>query len=108
MNAPRKIVSISTTRRRVVASVEIDAKLYDVHAIVANDHAELKVAEDAGDVPGMVAIARRLVPEAPEEAFGRMEQEQLQQILILAGTGIEAVEKMFPNAVRPETSTSPA
>lgn len=111
MAEARKMLTIDTLRRRVVDTITVDGKRHDVLALDFATHEMLEKSETLSPGEGVAAVRRAVkyvVPTLTDEEIGRLEVDHAQQILMLANSNVEVVEKMFPNAVRPETtSTSP-
>lgn len=97
-----------SVRRRVAGEIEIDGC---IHPVLQMDVATQETLEkpDPGDGLKVAREAvRKLVPSITNEDLGVLYFDDLEKILMLAGAGLEAVEKAFPNASGPEGQTSPA
>ena len=106
-----KILRIAEIQSSVVGQMEWPVgTIHDVRPLTFDTHQRLQHAESSADsLSELRACVAEVVPTMATEDLGRLAATSAQAILMLAGAGIEAVEKMFPNAVRPETpSTSPA
>lgn len=106
-----KILRLTDLQAKIVGQVEgPTGVVHDVRPLTFDTHQRLATAEGSeNSMTELQACVRAVVPTMTPEEIGQLTTESAQAILMLAGAGIEAVERMFPNAVRPETpSTSPA
>lgn len=106
----KKVLRIAELRAVVVGQIEDSSgKLHDVLSINLQQYqAFRKPPEGQDDFELMREIVSQLVPTLPAEELGKLNVEGGKAITALAGGGIEVVEEMFPNAVGPASSTSPA
>lgn len=106
-----KILRIAEIQAALAGQVEgPTGTIHDVRPLTFDTHQRLTAADGSGDsVAELRACVEAVVPTMTAAEVGGLTSASAQAILMLAGAGIEAVEKMFPNAVRPATSsTSPA
>lgn len=106
-----KILRVAEIQATVVGRVEgPTGVLHDVLPLTFDTHQRLAAAEgSANSLAELRACVESVVPTMSAAEVGGLTAQSAEAILMLAGAGIEAVEKMFPNAVRPETPpTSPA
>lgn len=107
MAEPKKIVRLAELRGIIVGQIEDNSGV--THDVLNNldfdEHQRLKESETNGD--GVIAMrdaVKRVVPTLSDKEIGTINSEQAQAILMLAGAGLAAVERLFPNAVRSETA----
>lgn len=110
MATERKVLYLDELRNRVAGQFDLDGKKHDVLQIDFETHQRLTASDGTAD--SLAAIresVRKVAPTLTEEQLLGMNLDMAQAVLTLSGAGIAAVEVMFPNAVRPESSsTSPA
>ena len=106
-NEPKKIVRIDTIRATIVDEIEVDDAMYPVHQLTIGTHQRLAEAEAGNDYAVIRQAVKDVVPTLPDEKLARLTVDHAKAILFLAGSGIAAVEAMFPNVVSPESPTSP-
>lgn len=108
----KKILRLDLIESPVAGQFSLgDGKEHDVRQPNIRQQQILVAIEQAPSAEGLLemqAVVRQLVPSLSDEQFGSLSNEQLQAIVTLASSNIDVVEKMFPNAVSPETAqTSP-
>jgi hypothetical protein len=107
----KKILRVAEIQAEVVGQMESHTgAVHDVRPLTFDTYQRLTAADaTANSLLELRACVEAVVPTLTTEEVGQLTAASAQAILTLAGAGIEAVEAMFPNAVRPETpSTSPA
>lgn len=102
-----KILRIDVLRARVVGQIDLDGAKHDVRPMTFAAHALLASAEDKNSIAAMREAVHLVVPTLTGEQLDALDADIGKAILTLAGAGIEAVEQAFPNAVSPESPTSP-
>lgn len=112
MTNPRKILRLDLIESPVAGQFDLgDGKLHDVLQPTIRQQQILISIESnptAASFDEMHAVVRALVPSLSDEQFGALSNEQVTAIVTMATGNIDAVEKLFPNAVSPETPpTSP-
>lgn len=109
--ADQKILRLKDVASRVAGHIELDdGRQLPVLRITGVRYHDLLSTEDLAE-RGLLSIdvARECVPDLASDDFARLTIEEVHAITAIASSGIEAVEQLFPNAVRPATaSTSPA
>lgn len=106
-----KILRVAEIQAASVGQVEgPTGVVHDVRPLTFDTHQRLAAAEGAANsLAELRACVEAVVPTMSAAEVGGLTSASAEAILMLAGAGIEAVEKMFPNAMRPETPpTSPA
>lgn len=113
MTQPKKILRIKNLRDIVAGEVEVERPDGSVekHNVLQMDfdaHQALAAAEGSAEsITVLREIVQKVVPTLAAETVGTFNPDTAQAILTLSGAGIDAVEKLFPNAVSPEPPTSP-
>lgn len=92
----------------IAAKIEVGGVVHDVLAFDGFDYEWLKTLSDATPMPELYAKAAKIVPTLAEhDQHMRLGRRQLIALVMLGASGIDAVEKLFPNGVSPEGRTSP-
>jgi hypothetical protein len=110
MSTQKKILSIAELRKRTAGEMEFeDGERHDVLQMDFETHQRLSAVDDSPDSFAVLRdVVRKVVPSLRDEQIMGLTPEIAQAILTMSGAGIAAVERLFPNAVRPEGQTSPA
>lgn len=105
-----KVLRLDQLRNKVAGQLEVEGKSHDVLQMdFATHHDFAAAAEGSADgVEALRTTVQKVVPTLDAETIDRLNMDQAQAIIAFSGAGIEAVERLFPNAVRPESETSPA
>jgi hypothetical protein len=105
-----KILRIADLRAAIAGRMEDTASApHDVLQMDFETHHDLKSAEGSADAIDVLrAAVRKVVPTLSDDEIAKYNMKQAEAILMLSGAGIAAVERLFPNAVRPESLISPA
>lgn len=105
----KKVLSITSLRDPVAGQVEIDGVEYDVLKFNRDQYAVINSWDNETPVTESYALVAVIVPTMPDTVLGKLNKPEVRAILAMAGSGIEAVEALFPNAISPATtaSTSP-
>jgi hypothetical protein len=104
----KKVIAISTARKKVMGQIDVDGVLTDVHQLDFGTMQMLEAAEATSNYLSAVRDAVvALCPSLSAEQVSNMGLDDGRMIVLYAGGGVRAVEAMFPNAVSPETPTSP-
>ena len=105
----KKVLKLNALRNPVAGQIELaDGSVHDVLTMDFGTHHSLESADAKDSVSAVREAVRKVVPSLTDQEVDALQIEEGQAIMTLSGAGIEAVEKMFPNAVRPEGQTSPA
>ena len=106
MNDQKNVVSISTARKKIMGPIMVDGVEHDVRQLDFGTNHRIGEAEGSARYLDVIRDAVRTVcPTLSVEQVDAMGLDEGQVILLYAGAGIEAVEKMFPNVVSPGTVT---
>jgi hypothetical protein len=109
MSTQKNVLRIEELRNRVAGQMEVAGELHDVLQMDFETHHDLNVADGtANGIDALRVAVQKVVPSLAAETVARFNLDQAQAILTLSGAGITGVERMFPNAIGPESSTSPA
>lgn len=112
MMKPKKILRLDLIESPIAGTMELaNGDRHDVLQPTVRQQQVLVAVEQnpgAADFLEMYRVVRELVPTLTDDQFGALSNEQVTAIVTMASGNIEAVEKLFPNAVSPETvPTSP-
>lgn len=106
MAETKKVVRLAPLRDLVAGQIEDNSgKVHDVRQLDFDENQRL--AEADGTANGITAIrnaVKRVVPTMSDAEIGTLTTDQAQVILTLAGAGMQAVEKLFPNVLGSETA----
>lgn len=114
MTAHRKILRLDRIQHPVAGQFQLEPNgtIHDVlQPTVSGQQALVAIESDPSakrEIAELHALVRALVPSLTDEEFGKLTDPQITAIVTLASSNIDIVEKLFPNAVSPETDpTSP-
>ena len=107
-NEPKKIVSISTAKKKIMGTINVDGVDHEVHQLDFDTNQMLEETEGTAKYIGAIRLAAaKVCPTLSAETIGQLGIDDGTAIVLFAGGGVRAVEVMFPNVVSPETPTSP-
>lgn len=106
VSGPKK-VRLDAIRAPVLGVVVFEGTDHEVRQMNFETHHLLESVRESGDVAGLRQAVASVVPTLTAEQVGRLNFDQAEAILSIAGGNIAKVEQLFPNAVSPETPTSP-
>lgn len=109
MPEQKKVISISTARKKVMGQIEVDGVMVDVHQLSFGTHQRLAELEGTPEyITGVQAAVRVVCPSLTPEQVSEMSFDEGLQVVLFAAGGVAAVERVFPkNVESPETPTSP-
>lgn len=84
-----------------------DGTRHEVFPTRGESYQALRTAKKDQAVAAFYDAVQKCVPSATPEQVLSLDLDQVNALLGLAGSGIEAVEQLYPNAVSPAASTSP-
>lgn len=104
-----KVLDLRSLQNAIAGKIEIKEGRHDVLRFNAEQY---QIALNLQTDPMLaiertVALVVEIVPTLTVEQVRKQDPLVLQAIITLASQGIAAVEKLFPNAASPETSTFP-
>lgn len=106
--APKKTFDLRARRNPVAGEITgVDGKDYQVLKFTGEQYELASQMGEATPATFLYELVGEVVPTMPKEERLKLLKEECQQILIIAGQGIEAVEALFPNELSPEPPTSP-
>lgn len=102
MTIVKKKLRIAELCNSVAGTME-DLAGQDHNVLQLDLETQQAIEQGDGSMETVRAAVKKAVPTLPDGEIGKYTFDQLQAILMMAGAGIDAVEKAFPNAVRPGT-----
>lgn len=104
-----KVVNLDRLNNAVAGRVEVDKVKYDVLKATGRTIQSIRAARGAESSMAMFEAVRKCIPTLPDGREFDFHMEQATIVFGIATAGVEAVEAMFPNVLRPEKDpTSPA
>lgn len=104
-----KVIDLRSLQNAIAGKVELNEGVHDVRRFNAEQYqAALTLSADPQQaIERTVRLVLECAPTIPEAIARKLNPEALTLIITLASQGIDAVEKLFPNAAGPGPSTSP-
>lgn len=104
MTDTKKVLILRNVQSRVAGQVELDdGSTHDIRRINGLHAQELVATDSSQRVLRLYAIARECIPTANAEDINGLDTEAINAIVSVASRGIDEVEALFPNAIRPAT-----
>lgn len=102
------MVSIEELRNPVAGVIEVNGEPYNVLKFRGHQYQEAASFDGETSMMRFYELVAKVVPSLPWDAVLEFDAAQCAALLVMAGQGIAAVERLFPNAVSPDGgSTSP-
>lgn len=109
MMSDKKVFDLSARRDPVAARVQLEPEGESYAVLKPNGFQYERIGQltDESPMTDLYALAKEFIPSAPSDSIMRLNRDEVKQIILLAGQGIEAVQALFPNGSSPEPPTSP-
>lgn len=108
MSDKPKVLRLDTLANKVAGQVDVGGKLHDVLQLSLRRQQRILAPKEGDDIDAVLENVRVAVPTLSDGEIDGLNFDQTQAILALSSANIDAVERLFPNAVSPEQApTSP-
>jgi len=104
-----KVIDLRSLQNAIAGKVELNDGVHDVRKLTAEQY-QIVLGNQEADEATQLALSIDMAAECtgiPIEAIRKFPPDAIRGIVTLAGAGVAAVEKLFPNGNSPEASTSP-
>lgn len=104
-----KVIDLRTLQNAIAGKIELNEGVHDVRKFTAEQYQlAIRPAVDPDEnIERTVQLVLGCVPTLEEAQVRKFDAAVLTAIVTLASQGVDAVEKLFPNAESPEPPTSP-
>lgn len=106
MSTPKKVFDLTAHCDPVAGIIKVKDISYDVLKFNGLQYQQVQLMSNNTPVSEMYDLVAAVVPSLPDSERMTFDRDMCGLVLMMAGQGVEAVERLFPNAPSPETSTS--
>lgn len=108
--AETKVFDIDRLRNRLAGRIKVDGVEHDVLQVKGGTYQSLRAAAPGEAMERVYRAVAEVCPSLTAEQVSALNLDQANAIIGIAGLGVEAVEKLYPNEESPAAaavSTSP-